>query len=211
MFPRRPADSLSFASSHRLERFSAASSDAGLTDFDPDELLERPLLRPQRRHARRLSFPRSHFKFSCRPRERPFLRPRRSARGFGSKLLGWPAIVILGQLSLQFLAWGFFILVNARGQISLPFGLAVWVKNNGHSVTLLVTLVATVLAGLSSFFFSYAIRRSMALYLYRPVSLGTLGASVAISMGSIIFHRRSWRWPAVSLAFFTLTGVQTSR
>ncbi|KAJ7675592.1 hypothetical protein DFH06DRAFT_662965 [Mycena polygramma] len=64
--------------------------------------------------------------------------------------------------------------------------------------------------GLSSFLFSYAIRRSMSLYLYRPVSIATLGASVSISMRSIIFHRRSWKWPAVSLVFFILTGVQTS-
>ncbi|KAJ7628159.1 hypothetical protein DFH06DRAFT_723330 [Mycena polygramma] len=157
--------------------------DGGLTekDFDPDALLERPPPRPQR-----------------------------SVRGFTYKFLGWPAAVILWQTSLQLLAWGFFIVVKIRGQIALPFGLALWVKNNGHLVTLSVTLIATVLAGLSSFLFSYAIRRSMSLYLYRPVSIATLGASVSISMRSIIFHRRSWKWPAVSLVFFILTGVQTS-
>ncbi|KAJ6452679.1 hypothetical protein C8R47DRAFT_1168942 [Mycena vitilis] len=157
--------------------------DGGLTekDFDPDALLERPPTRPQR-----------------------------SVRGLTYKFLGWPAAVILWQMSLQLLAWGFFIVVKIRGQIALPFGLAVWVKNNGHLVTLLVTLISTVLAGLSSFLFSYAIRRSMSLYLYRPVSLAALGASVSISMRSIVFHRRSWKWPAISLAFFILTGVQTS-
>lgn len=72
------------------------------------------------------------------------------ARGCGSKFLSWPVMVILGQLLLQFMAWGFFIVVKVRGQISLPFGLALWAKHNGHLVTLLVTLISTMLSGLSS-------------------------------------------------------------
>ncbi|KAJ7469333.1 hypothetical protein B0H11DRAFT_2043980 [Mycena galericulata] len=150
-------------------------------DFDPDVLLESPLTPPRKR-----------------------------TRGCTSKFIGWPAIVIIGQLLLQALGWGFFFVVKAHGQVPLPFRAAVWVKNNGHLVTLLSTMVATVLAGCSSFLFSYAIRRSMALYLYRPVSLATLGASVSISMRSVVFHRRSWKWPTVSLVFFFVAGVQTS-
>ncbi|KAJ7721428.1 hypothetical protein DFH07DRAFT_1067595 [Mycena maculata] len=150
-------------------------------DFDPDVLLESPLT-PPRKRARR----------SC------------------SKLIGWPAIVILGQVLLQVIGWGFFVVVRARGQVPLPFESAVWVADNPHLVTLLATLISTVLAGFSSFLFSYAIRRSMGLYLYRPVSLATLGASVSISMRSIVFHRRNWKWPTVSFFFFFLAGVQTS-
>ncbi|KAJ7437497.1 hypothetical protein FB451DRAFT_1570663 [Mycena latifolia] len=67
-----------------------------------------------------------------------------------------------------------------------------------------------MLAGFSSFLFSYAIRRSVVIYLYRPMSLGTLGASVRISMRSVVFHRRDWKWPAVSILFFVMTGIQTS-
>ncbi|KAJ7123292.1 hypothetical protein C8R43DRAFT_1241174 [Mycena crocata] len=58
--------------------------------------------------------------------------------------------------------------------------------------------------------FSYAIRRSVVIYLHRPMSLAALGASVSISMRSVVFHRRDWKWPAVSLFFFFMTGVQTS-
>ncbi|KAJ6451242.1 hypothetical protein C8R47DRAFT_1170355 [Mycena vitilis] len=131
-------------------------------------------------------------------------------QAYASKLLRWPTPVILGQLVIQCFGWGFFITVKVRGEIPLPSDRAVWVKNNGHLVTLLVTLMATVLSTCTSFLFSYAIRRSMSLSLNRPVSLATLGASVSISTRSIVFHRRSWKWPTVSLLVLILTGVQTS-
>ncbi|KAF7356012.1 hypothetical protein MVEN_00930600 [Mycena venus] len=141
----------------------------------------------------------------------PALAPRRERTyALASKFIGWPAVAIIGQLFLQFLGWGFFITVQTRGQVALPFDTARWVKNNAHLVTLLVTLLATMLAGFSSFLFSIAIRRSMSLYLNRPLSLATLGASVSISMHSIVFHRRNWKWPMVSLFFVLLTGIQTS-
>jgi hypothetical protein len=57
---------------------------------------------------------------------------------------------------------------------------------------------------------SYAIRRSTALYLYRPMTLETLGATVTISMRSLVFHRRSWKWPLVSVLFLVVAGIQTS-
>ncbi|KAJ7467518.1 hypothetical protein FB451DRAFT_1482730 [Mycena latifolia] len=152
-------------------------------DFDPDVLLESPI---------------------------PITPPTPRRRGFSSRLIGWPAIVILGQLLLQLMGWGFFIVVKVRGQMPLPHGPAQWVKNNPHLVTLLATLIGTVLGACSSFLFSYAIRRSMPLYLNRPVSLAALGASVSISMRSVVFHRRSWKWPSVSVFFFLLAGIQTS-
>ncbi|KAJ7166194.1 hypothetical protein C8R46DRAFT_295268 [Mycena filopes] len=159
--------------------------DGGLRekDFDPDVLLETP------------------------PGSSP---PRNRNVGLWSKFFGWPALLILGQSGLQILAWGFFIGVKARGQSPLPSRMAQWVKDNGHLVTLFTTLIATVLAGFSSFLFSHAIRRSMSLYLYRPMSLATLGASVSIATRSVVFHRRGWKWPIISFVFFILTGVQTS-
>ncbi|KAJ7609988.1 hypothetical protein DFH06DRAFT_175568 [Mycena polygramma] len=165
-------------------------SEAWLTekDFDPAVLLESPP--PPRR-----------------PAPKDF---RSRVRAGASKFIGWPAVVILGQVVIQCIGWGFFLHVKLRGQIPLPSDTAVWVKNNSHLVTLLATLVATVLGGCSSFLFSYAIRRSMALYLYRPMSLATLGASVSIATRSVVFHRRNWRWPTVSMLLFVLAGVQTS-
>ncbi|KAJ7043367.1 hypothetical protein C8F04DRAFT_1074525 [Mycena alexandri] len=122
----------------------------------------------------------------------------------------WPALVILGQLCLQGLGWGFLAVVKYQGPLALPHAFASWVADNPHLVTLIATLISTLLAGCSSFFFSYALRRSMSLYLLRPMSLAALGASVNISMRSLVFHRRNWKWPAVSLLCFIMAGIQTS-
>ncbi|KAJ7440376.1 hypothetical protein FB451DRAFT_1191664 [Mycena latifolia] len=58
--------------------------------------------------------------------------------------------------------------------------------------------------------FSYAIRRSISLYLYRPMTLATLGASVSISTRSLVFSRRTLKWPLLSAFFLILAGIQTS-
>ncbi|KAJ7649381.1 hypothetical protein DFH06DRAFT_380832 [Mycena polygramma] len=125
-------------------------------------------------------------------------------------LLGWPTLVIAGQLSLQAVGWVFLAVVRSRGPIPLPYSMAVSVDNNPHIVTLVATLISTFLGGCSSYLFSYALRRSMSLYLLRPVSLSTLGASVNISMRSFVFHRRHWKWPAISLLCLIMAGIQTS-
>ncbi|KAJ7634408.1 hypothetical protein FB45DRAFT_908828 [Roridomyces roridus] len=125
-------------------------------------------------------------------------------------LLGWPALVVLGQLGLQAVGWIFLAVVTTRGPIALPYSTAVWASENAHLVPLIATLIATLFAGCSSFFFSYALRRSMALYLRRPMSLEALGASVSISMRTLVFNRRNWKWPAISLLCFIIAGIQTS-
>ncbi|KAJ7607253.1 hypothetical protein DFH06DRAFT_215941 [Mycena polygramma] len=125
-------------------------------------------------------------------------------------LLGWPALVVFGQLFLQAIGWTFLAVVRSHGPIALPFSTAVAASNNPHIVTLVATLISTLFAASSSFFFSYALRRSMSLYLLRPVSLAALGASVNISMRSFVFHRRHWKWPAVSLLCLIMAGIQTS-
>ncbi|KAJ6461172.1 hypothetical protein C8R47DRAFT_1327535 [Mycena vitilis] len=127
-----------------------------------------------------------------------------------SHLLGWPALAVLGQLFLQALAWTFLAVVRSRGSVALPLSRAIWADNNPHIVTFVATLISTFLAASSSFLFSYALRRSMSLYLLRPVSLATLGAGVTISTRSLVFHRRHWKWPAVSLLCLIMAGIQTS-
>ncbi|KAF7343922.1 hypothetical protein MVEN_01680900 [Mycena venus] len=135
---------------------------------------------------------------------------RLAKRGLWFHLMGWPVLVVLAQLFLQALGWGFLAAIKYQGQIALPFSTAQWAESNPHIVTLVATLVSTVLAACSSYFFSYALRRSMSLYLLRPMSLAALGASVNIAMRSLVFHRRHWKWPAVSLLFFIMAGIQTS-
>jgi hypothetical protein len=64
--------------------------------------------------------------------------------------MGWPVLVVLAQLFLQSLGWGFLVAIQYQGQIALPFSTAEWAENNPHIVTLVATLVSTVLAAGSS-------------------------------------------------------------
>ncbi|KAJ7728183.1 hypothetical protein B0H14DRAFT_3001280, partial [Mycena olivaceomarginata] len=157
----------------------------------------------------RLTEPEEEFD-PYRLQEKPVPRQFRLVRrGLWFHLMGWPVLVVLAQLFLQALGWGFLVAIQYQGQIALPFSTAEWAENNPHIVTLVATLVSTVLAAGESYFFSYALRRSMSLYLLRPMSLAALGASVNIAMRSLVFHRRHWKWPAVSLLFFIMAGIQT--
>ncbi|KAJ7088051.1 hypothetical protein B0H15DRAFT_982632 [Mycena belliarum] len=116
-------------------------------DFDPDEIEEIPRIR------------------QSRPRGQPLL----------SRFVGWPVVVILGQLVLQILGWGLFLAVKVRGEIPLSLDAALWVKNNPHMVTLLATLISTTLAGFSSLqsvFDTWSKRQH--LYAIRRVSSATL-------------------------------------
>ncbi|KAJ7669724.1 hypothetical protein B0H17DRAFT_1142070 [Mycena rosella] len=55
-------------------------------------------------------------------------------QAFISKLLGWPAIVIVGKIILQTFAWGFFGFIESRGFIALPYSKAVWASSHTHTV-----------------------------------------------------------------------------
>jgi hypothetical protein len=65
-------------------------------------------------------------------------------------MIGWPTIVICGQLILQIAAWSFFVVVQRREFIALPYTTAVWVKAHGRLVTVIFTGISTALAACSS-------------------------------------------------------------
>ncbi|KAJ7495019.1 hypothetical protein FB451DRAFT_1360023 [Mycena latifolia] len=151
--------------------------------------------------------------FDPRPFDAGHVLPQRggfSMKGFLSKLLGWPAIVICGQIILQVAAWTFFVVVESKGFIALPYASASWAKDHARKVTLISTLISTILASCSSFLFSFGVRRSIALYLGRPMSLAAFVATVSISARSLVLDPRKWKWSAMSIALVILTGVQTS-
>jgi hypothetical protein len=87
-------------------------------------------------------------------------RGRFEMRRFLSLLMGWPAIVIVGQLLLQLAAWGFFAVVEVRGSIALPPSSAEWARNHTHPVTLISTVISTCLASCSSLCVHYPQWRS---------------------------------------------------
>ncbi|KAJ6550183.1 hypothetical protein B0H19DRAFT_1265044 [Mycena capillaripes] len=145
--------------------------------------------------------------------EQPGLRQRRKfqLRAFLSKLLGWPAIVIGGQLILQAAAWGFFAVVQSRGLIALPSREAIWVKKYGHLVTVIFTLLSTILSACSSILFSWGLQQLITLHLHGDsMSLDKFVSSVKISSRSLILNPQKRTWSAMSIVIIILTGVQTT-
>ncbi|KAJ7724367.1 hypothetical protein B0H16DRAFT_1785975 [Mycena metata] len=132
-------------------------------------------------------------------------------RGFISKLLGWPAIVIGGQLTLQLAAWTFFAVVQSRGSVPLPFSAASWVQDHVHTVTFIFTQISTILAACSSFLFSWGVRQSIALHLHGDgMSLAQFVSSVKLASRSLILDPRKRKWSTVSIVLILLTGVQAA-
>ncbi|KAJ6559627.1 hypothetical protein B0H19DRAFT_1234248 [Mycena capillaripes] len=180
-------------SEHSVPFLEHPSSSSELGDmnekpFDPRLFLETPTIDLRERRGRK-------------SRLQPFL----------SKLLGWPAIVMGGQMVLQMGAWGFFAAVEKRGFFALPYSTAAWVKANAHPVTVIFTLISTVLAACSSFLFSWGVRQSIALHLHgEGMSMGTFISTLRLSSRSLILDPRKWKWSAMSIALVILTGVQTS-
>ncbi|KAJ7842826.1 hypothetical protein B0H14DRAFT_2779954 [Mycena olivaceomarginata] len=130
---------------------------------------------------------------------------------FLSKLMGWPAIVICGQLILQAAAWGFFLVVQRRGGISLSHRLAVSAKANPHIVEWILTQIATILAFFSTLLFSWGIRGSITLHLHGDgMSFASFISFIKISTRSLILNPRRRILSLMSIVILTLTGVQTA-
>ncbi|KAF7354356.1 hypothetical protein MVEN_01124200 [Mycena venus] len=127
------------------------------------------------------------------------------------ELIGWPGIVILGQLTLQTSAWGFFLLLQYRGGIALPYELAAWAKANPHTVEWVSTQLATILAFLSTLLFSWGVRQSITLRLRGDgMTFAAFISFIHISARSLILNPRKLKFSLISLSIIILTGVQTA-
>ncbi|KAK7028731.1 hypothetical protein R3P38DRAFT_2937949 [Favolaschia claudopus] len=130
---------------------------------------------------------------------------------FFSRLFGWPGIIVLGQLLLQILAWGFFAFVQHRGGLALPLAWAASAKANPHSVQWVSTQVATILAFCSTFLFSWGARQSITLRLRGDgMSLAQFVHYLQISSRSLILNPRNLTMTFMAMFVFILTGVQTA-
>ncbi|KAF7363230.1 hypothetical protein MVEN_00675900 [Mycena venus] len=136
------------------------------------------------------------------------------SREFLSKLRGWPAYRICGQIILQAGAWGFFAALQSRGGIPLPYKSAAWASENPHIVDWITTIIATILAFLTTSMFSFGIRKCIALHLHGDgMSLAAFIASTKISARSLILERdpRRRKLGLISIVIFILAGgVQTA-
>ncbi|KAJ7617335.1 hypothetical protein FB45DRAFT_872777 [Roridomyces roridus] len=123
----------------------------------------------------------------------------------------WATTIFLGQTALLVFTWGFFGIVQQRGSIPLSFDNALWVEMHPRPVTLLVTLVSTALANISTFLFACGLRYAVTLHLYgRGMLLSKFTSAVALSSRSPINDTRRWKWALASGFVIFLTGVQLS-
>ncbi|KAJ6449453.1 hypothetical protein C8R45DRAFT_1044821 [Mycena sanguinolenta] len=141
-----------------------------------------------------------------RPHGRNFM-----SRQFLSRLMGWPGVVICGQLILQTVAWGFFCFLEFRGGVALPSHLAAWAKANPHTVQWISTQIATILAFFSTLLFAWGVRQSVTLHLRGDgMALVTFVSFIKISTRSLILNPRRHKQSLMSIAIIILTGVQTA-
>ncbi|TFY80011.1 hypothetical protein EWM64_g3998 [Hericium alpestre] len=124
--------------------------------------------------------------------------------------LGWPLAIMLGQLMLLGAAWGFSAAVIIAGPFPLSDGLAERAHANLRATSLFVTLFATILSLMSTFFFNRAIRYALMYRLSRSISLASLAAGIKLSRGSLVLNRRRPRWVAVTLLCAAALAAQTA-
>ncbi|KAF7303951.1 hypothetical protein MIND_00625800 [Mycena indigotica] len=124
--------------------------------------------------------------------------------------LGWPIFIILGQLCLLALTFGFLGAVHARGQIPLSLDTADFFQTFPGVNNYVFTTFANILALASSFLFAQAVRHALLVMLAtRPLPIPILGYGVKISNKSLVW-RGQYRWMAAGAAIFLLNLGLTS-
>ncbi|KAJ7884505.1 hypothetical protein B0H13DRAFT_2343616 [Mycena leptocephala] len=127
-----------------------------------------------------------------------------------TRRLKWPLAVIVGQLLVLALSWGFFAAVRTRGQVTLNALIAETLQRYPRTTTYVFTLIATALATFSSYLLSQAVRHAIVVYLTRPMALSRLDFAISISQQSLIYEFREVRWVLVAAVFSLATIQQTS-
>ncbi|PFH50823.1 hypothetical protein AMATHDRAFT_85486 [Amanita thiersii Skay4041] len=99
----------------------------------------------------------------------------------------WITLVVFVQSSILVLLITFFV-VTSTHPLPLPDFLARRVRDHPQTTTLIVTVVASLIAWISSFFFAEAIRFTMNIHLsFSTISLQTMSAFTHISRGDLVF------------------------
>ncbi|RXW24500.1 hypothetical protein EST38_g1342 [Candolleomyces aberdarensis] len=120
-----------------------------------------------------------------------------------------PIIIILGQLTLLFGGWTFYIVTSSR-PVSLPESTAIFTKNKPTLVTLIVTVFSTILALTSGYLYARAIRYALSLSLSEPLSLFTIHTAVKIASKSPILNVRKVKWTVAGLISIVALALQTA-
>ncbi|KAJ7505538.1 hypothetical protein B0H11DRAFT_2340791 [Mycena galericulata] len=119
-----------------------------------------------------------------------------------------PFVVILGQLILLSVAWGFFGAVQLRGFIPLRVG-PYELTGTVRAIKWAFNYLAQGLAFCSSSLFSLGVGWAITLRLHaKGMTMGHFFLSTKISSRSIIRERRKKKWSLISIVLLALTSAQ---
>ncbi|KDR69960.1 hypothetical protein GALMADRAFT_128086 [Galerina marginata CBS 339.88] len=123
-----------------------------------------------------------------------------------------PIAVIIGQTLLLIFSWTFFALTLTE-PVPLSYSAATYVQKNYQTVTLIVTLIATLLAVCSVTLYAGAIRYALARSLARPdstTSLYVIFASIHLSKATPIKNFIRPSWTILSILCALAVSIQTA-
>ncbi|KDR80028.1 hypothetical protein GALMADRAFT_222940 [Galerina marginata CBS 339.88] len=137
--------------------------------------------------------------------KKPMMRRRRRI----SPRVFIPTAVIIIQSALLAFGWIFFGITISR-PVPLPPLLASKIRNHNQSLTMVVTLISSFIAAVSSFLFTRAIRWSLARSLARPVSLYKVAATIRLATGSPIRDPSRLEWSIAAAVCLLALNAQTA-
>ncbi|KAF8649594.1 hypothetical protein AX16_005685 [Volvariella volvacea WC 439] len=133
--------------------------------------------------------------------EKPFIlfRPR----------VYFPLGIILGQLAIFFVAWGFYI-ATSRQPVALPNYLAEAGRDYPSGITFVVTLISIAFSASSSYLYGTAMRYALAMRLSKPMPLHLVALNVKLSRSKIVLSFRYWTWALLTTLNIIFLGAQTA-
>ncbi|PFH49558.1 hypothetical protein AMATHDRAFT_4775 [Amanita thiersii Skay4041] len=122
----------------------------------------------------------------------------------------WPSIIVIAQVVILVLLWSFFIATSLT-VLPLPDSLAKIVKANLQTTTLVVAVVASLIAGVTWYLFSEAVRFVINIHLTgMGMSLHSMSALTTIAKGEFIFGSLKSIWTYIAALVAIALLLQTA-
>lgn len=126
-----------------------------------------------------------------------------------SQVSSWACIIVFGQLVILAISLTFFILIHFS-HTPMPQRVAEWGKASPRALSFCVTIVATVLSSLTTFFFSKGLILYLTSHSNRPVPLINFLTVSSLSRGAPLVSRHHFSWTLLSLLVLVLINSLTA-
>ncbi|KAG2065139.1 hypothetical protein BDR04DRAFT_1109009 [Suillus decipiens] len=113
-------------------------------------------------------------------------------------------LVALGQTVVVCFAWGFMGEVWLTQVLPLPDKIVNEIVKYPTKLTLIVTLISTVLAIISSMLFAYAVKEALRRHLSGPITLFKLRTAIALSKLTWVLRWKSFKLSVITLAVYAV-------